>query len=94
MQDKQVSCGRALFNSRNTLQQQRVPILSDLPYIGELFTGKNESKEVTQLIFFLKIHIISPEQVASGVFYDFDRQCEGQRKAEPDRRPLRQLPVA
>ena len=57
-----------------------MPILSDLPYIGELFTGKNESKEVTQLIFFLKIHIISPEQVASGVFYDFDRNAKVSEK--------------
>lgn len=47
MQDKQVVMMGGLYNSRNTLQQQRVPILSDLPYIGELFTGKNESKEVT-----------------------------------------------
>lgn len=80
MQDKQVVMMGGLYNSRNTLQQQRVPILSDLPYIGELFTGKNESKEVTQLIFFLKIHIISPEQVASGVFYDFDRNAKVSEK--------------
>ena len=79
MQDKQVVMMGGLYNSRNTLQQQRVPILSDLPYIGELFTGKNESKEVTQLIFFLKIHIISPE-VASGVFYDFDRNAKVSEK--------------
>lgn len=73
MQDKQVVMMGGLYNSRDTLQQQRIPVLSDLPLIGELFTGKNESKEVTQLIFFLKIHIISPDQAASGVFYNFDR---------------------
>ena len=73
MQDKQVVMMGGLYNSRDTLQQQRIPVLSDLPLIGELFTGKNESKEVTQLIFFLKIHIISPDQAASGIFYNFDR---------------------
>lgn len=81
MQDKQGGHdGRALQQPQYRSSQQRVPILSDLPYIGELFTGKNESKEVTQLIFFLKIHIISPEQVASGVFYDFDRNAKVSEK--------------
>ncbi|MDR0932598.1 MAG: hypothetical protein LBM70_06200 [Victivallales bacterium] len=76
MQDKQVVMMGGLYSNRNTLQQQRVPILSDIPLIGELFTGKNELKEVTQLVFFLKIHILSPDQVASGVFYDFDRNAK------------------
>lgn len=76
MQNKQVVMMGGLYNSSNTLQQQRVPILSDIPFIGELFTGKNLSKEVTQLIFFLKIHIISPEQAASGLFYDPDRNAQ------------------
>ncbi|MBS1369631.1 MAG: hypothetical protein HPZ91_06700 [Lentisphaeria bacterium] len=80
MQDKQVVMMGGLYSNRTTLQQQRVPILSDLPYIGELFTGKNESKEVTQLVFFLKIHIISAEQVANGVFYDFDRNAKVSEK--------------
>lgn len=76
MQDKQVVMMGGLYSRNDSLSQQRVPILSDLPLIGELFTGKNLTKEVTQLIFFLKIHIISPEQVASGVFYDPDRSAK------------------
>ena len=80
MQDKQIVMMGGLYNSRNTLQQQRIPVLSDLPLIGELFTGKNESKEVTQLIFFLKIHIIPPEQVPSGVFYNFDELGKSSEK--------------
>ena len=72
MQSGQVVMMGGLYNSRDTLQQQRVPILSDLPWIGELFTGKNYSKEVTQLIFFLKIHIIPPEQVADNVYFSPD----------------------
>lgn len=76
MQDKQVVMLGGLYNRRNSLSQQRIPIVSDLPLIGELFTGKNLSKEVTQLIFFLKIHIISPEQVTNGVFYDPDRSAK------------------
>ncbi|MDD3886872.1 MAG: hypothetical protein PHI35_08365 [Victivallaceae bacterium] len=73
MRNRQVVMMGGLYNSRKTLQEQRVPFLSDMPWIGELFTGKNVSNEVTQLIFFLKIHIISPEQVASGLFYNPDQ---------------------
>lgn len=77
MQDKQVVMMGGLYSNRTTLQQERVPFLSDLPYIGELFTGKNESKEVTQLVFFLKIHIIQPDQqAAGGIYYDFDNNAK------------------
>lgn len=76
MQDKQVVMMGGLYSNRSALQQERIPILSDMPYFGELFTGKNETKEITQLIFFLKIHIIPPDRVASGVFYDFDRNAK------------------
>ncbi len=81
MQDKQVVMMGGLYSNRTTLQQERVPFLSDLPYIGELFTGKNESKEVTQLVFFLKIHIIQPDhQVANGIYYDFDNNAKVSEK--------------
>ncbi len=80
MQDKQVVMMGGLYNSSNTLQQQRVPILSDLPLVGELFTGKNMSTEVTQLIFFLKIHIISPEDASSGLFYNPDKSAQVSEK--------------
>lgn len=76
MHDKQVVMMGGLYSHRTALQQERIPIISDLPYIGELFTGKNESKEITQLVFFLKVHIIPPDQITSGVFYDFDRNAK------------------
>jgi len=76
MQDKQVVMMGGLYSNRTALQQERIPIISDLPYVGELFTGKNETKEITQLVFFLKVHIIPPDRVASGVFFDFDRSAK------------------
>lgn len=76
MQDKQVVMMGGLYSNRTALQQERIPIISDIPFIGEIFTGKNETKEITQLIFFLKIHIIPPDRVASGILYDFDRNAK------------------
>lgn len=75
MQNKQVVMMGGLYSRNDSLLQERVPILSDLPLIGELFTGKNLTKEVTQLIFFLKIHIIPPDQVVNGLFYDPDNSA-------------------
>ncbi len=76
MHDKQVVMMGGLYSQRTALQQERIPIISDLPFIGELFTGKNETKEITQLLFLLKVHIIPPEQIPSGIFYDFDRSAK------------------
>ena len=76
MQNKQVVIMGGLYNSRSSIQQERIPFLSDIPFIGELFTAKNESTEVTQLVFFLKVHIIPPTTVANGVYYDPDKHGE------------------
>jgi type II secretory pathway component GspD/PulD (secretin) len=76
MQNKQVVIMGGLYNSRSSIQQERIPVLSDIPLIGELFTAKNESTEVTQLVFFLKVHIIPPNTVPSGVYYDPDKHGE------------------
>ncbi|MCF6175899.1 MAG: hypothetical protein L3J71_09035 [Victivallaceae bacterium] len=70
LKDGQVIMMGGLFSSREILQQERVPFLSDLPYIGEMFTSKNTTKELVQLIFFLKINILSDDEIASGVIYD------------------------
>lgn len=70
MQNQQVVMLGGLYSSRDILQQERTPVLSDIPIIGELFTGKNKSREVVQLIFFIKLHIIPAEAVANGFLYD------------------------
>ncbi len=75
MQDQQVITLGGLYTHRNILQQERTPILSDIPFIGELFTGKNKSKEIVQLIFFIKVHIIPPEDAAKDLIYNPDTQA-------------------
>ena len=70
MYDKQVVMMGGLYSSRTALEEEKIPILSDLPLLGELFKGKNATKEVTQLIFFLKVHIIPAEKDQNGVLYN------------------------
>ncbi|MBR2373172.1 MAG: hypothetical protein IKA87_02970 [Lentisphaeria bacterium] len=68
--DKQVVMMGGLYSSRTALEEEKIPILGDLPFLGELFKGKNATKEVTQLIFFLKVHIIPAEKDHNGILYN------------------------
>ena len=68
--DKQVVMMGGLYSSRTALEEEKIPILSDLPFLGEAFKGKNATQEVTQLIFFLKVHIIPAEKDQNGVLYN------------------------
>ncbi len=68
--DKQVVMMGGLYSSRTALEEEKIPILGDLPLLGELFKGKNATKEVTQLIFFLKVHIIPAEKDQNGMLYN------------------------
>ena len=70
--------GLYAYTEKNT--EERIPMLSDIPYIGEVFTGKNETKELTQLIFFLKVSILNQEEIEKGIIYDPGRQAETMRK--------------
>ncbi|MDD3154451.1 MAG: hypothetical protein PHS41_06250 [Victivallaceae bacterium] len=72
MLDRQVVMMGGLYTNTNSVQQQRIPFLSDIPVLGEVFTSKYSISEVVQLIFFLKVHILSPEEVADGFLYDTD----------------------
>ena len=74
--DKQVAMMGGLYSSSDTLQQERVPILSDIPLIGEFFTGKSKTKEVRQLIFFIKVHILTPEDHSDAVFFDPEKNAK------------------
>jgi len=70
--------GLYAYTEKNT--EDRIPMLSDIPYIGEMFTGKNETKELTQLIFFLKVSILNQEEIEKGIIYDPGHEAETMRK--------------
>ncbi len=59
-----------LYDSRDIVLQERTPFLSDLPFVGEMFTSKNVSTELTQLIFFLRVHVLTTDEILTGITYD------------------------
>ena len=68
--DGQIVIMGGLYTNRNSVQQERIPFLSDIPYLGELFTSKYTDKEILQLLFFLRVRILNPEDMADGVLFD------------------------
>ena len=68
--DGQIVIMGGLYTNRNSLQQERIPFLSDIPYLGELFTSKYTDKEILQLLFFLRVRILNPNDMADGVLFD------------------------
>ena len=91
--DKQVAMMGGLYSSADTLQQERVPVLSDLPLIGEFFTGKNKEKEVRHLIFFIKVHILAPEDHPETAFYDPEQEAQQSEKLGTFFQSLDSFPV-
>ena len=53
-----------LYSSEVTEQLRKLPVLSEIPLIGDVFTAKSKSVNDKQLLFFMKIHILkSPYSV-------------------------------
>ncbi len=76
MTDGQVIMMGGLYSDKETLNEERVPFLSDLPYLGDLFTSKNRSRELVQLIFFLRINILTAAADSPVVLYDVGKQAQ------------------
>lgn len=47
-----------LYSSRDIEREERVPVLSSIPFLGKLFTGSKVSEEQVQLIFLLKVTVV------------------------------------
>ncbi|MBR2642048.1 MAG: hypothetical protein IKD46_02875 [Lentisphaeria bacterium] len=69
-----------LYNSRESVSQERIPFLSDMPYFGEFFTSKYRAKELLQLLFFIRVQILTPDEVADGILFDPDTVAEVNNK--------------
>jgi type IV pilus assembly protein PilQ len=53
-----------LFQEETTLGFSQVPIIGDIPFVGELFKGETDTSQRTELIVLITPHIIvSPDQV-------------------------------
>ena len=80
LRDGEVIMMGGLYTNRTSMQEDRTPLLSDLPYIGELFTAKKREKEIVQLVFFMRVHILRPEENPSGVTFDPDEVAQSSGK--------------
>ncbi|MBE6367957.1 MAG: type II and III secretion system protein [Lentisphaerae bacterium] len=72
LRDGEVIMMGGLYSNRTSMQEDRTPLLSDLPYLGELFTAKNREQEIVQLVFFMRVHILRPVENPSGIVFDPD----------------------
>ncbi len=80
LRDGEVIMMGGLYSNRSSMQEDRTPLLSDLPYIGELFTAKNREQEIVQLVFFMRVHILRPLENPSGIVFDPDEVADTSSK--------------
>ena len=80
LRDGEVIMMGGLYSNRTSMQEDRTPFLSDIPFIGELFTSKNRSQELIQLVFFMRVHILKPDQAHSGIVFDPDEVADTSSK--------------
>jgi general secretion pathway protein D len=59
MKDGEVLTVGGLLRDENRETVRGVPLLMDVPYLGLLFQSRRHQKVKTQLIFFMRIHILS-----------------------------------
>ena len=76
LRDGEVLLMGGLYSNRTSMQEDRTPLLSDLPYLGELFTAKKREQEIVQLVFFMRVHILRPMEDPSGIVFDPDAVAE------------------
>ena len=55
-----------LLQDEDQLTTEGIPLLQDIPYAGYLFQSQRHTKVKTQLIFFIRVHIM-PEGVPEGL---------------------------
>ncbi len=66
-----------LYSSEENHSTRKPPIIGDIPILGTLFSSEYKSEELTQLVFFLKIHILEEGQT----FYDPEKVVRESRGA-------------
>lgn len=55
-----------LFREETNLQRSQVPVLGDIPVVGELFRGVNDTSARVELIVLITPHIIKSPEEANG----------------------------
>lgn len=63
-----------LYSNEKIKSTRKVPFIGDLPLLGELFTSVDESDVKKQLVFFMKIKILSDEM--EFIAHDIEKSAE------------------
>lgn len=79
-----------LMQDRNTVTNQKVPLIGDIPYLGTLFKNKDNTIERTELLIAITPRVVKDPNEARGIAAEFrDRinlTTRPQRDGPPDRR--------
>ncbi|MFH1782736.1 MAG: secretin N-terminal domain-containing protein [Candidatus Omnitrophota bacterium] len=76
--------------------EQKVPFLGDLPFLGNLFTTIGKSKEKTELVIFITPHIIEGDETTEevkGYIDKFDNQMKKSRIDKTESIATKKKPV-
>ncbi len=82
MQSGQIIVMGGLMRDRNQVSESGVPVISDVPYLGNLFKNKTDLIEKTELVIFLKATLIPGTNL-----HQTDRELYN--KFSQDRRPFK-----
>lgn len=82
IQSGQIMVMGGLMKDANNVQQESVPVLGDLPFVGTLFRSSSDKVEKSELVIFMKATIVPGTNVD-----DMDRKIYN--KFSLDRRPAR-----
>ncbi len=66
-QDGQTIVLGGLINTTDTLNVTKIPLLSDIPLLGQFFRGRQKTTTKTELVIFLTPHVINSAQEATDM---------------------------
>jgi general secretion pathway protein D len=72
-QDGQTVVLGGLIQTTDTLTINKIPLLSDIPLIGQFFRGRSKQTAKTELVIFLTPHVINSAQEATEVMLKYGK---------------------
>ena len=72
-QDGQTVVLGGLISTTDTLTINKIPLLSDIPLIGQFFRGRSKQTAKTELVIFLTPHVINSAQEATDVMLKYGK---------------------
>lgn len=80
-----------LIQEQKSLNQKKVPVLGDIPLLGNAFKSKTDSIDRTELIIFIRPRIVRDNEEARQVTDEFRQQFDFGRTDTPGKRMQRDL---